>query len=187
MCRGVICCDTTVVINFKRCKVNPTLLKFLQSFLWDCKLVFAEFELEDELTKELVRNIEKFFKVQRISLSDLQEKSLDKISELSLKYPGLDEGERALLAYGLTLKEKGISVCFLSDNEEAREAGRDLDLLPCCINGISVGGTIGIINALANDKKDLARKIAKKIRDRGNWIPIDLAGKQPNPCNKNHC
>ena len=187
MCRGVICCDTTVVINFKQCKINSIILKLLRKFLWNCRLVFVEFELKDELTKRLVRNLEKFCKVKCITLSDLREESFEKLFEITLKYPGLDDGERTLLAHGLTLKEKGMNVCFLSDNKEAREAGKDLDLFPCCVNGISIGGTVGIINALTGDKKELAKKIVKRIKDRGNWIPINLAGNQPNPCNKNHC
>jgi len=187
MGKGVICCDTTVVINFKQCKINPIILKVLQELLKDCEIVFVEFELQDEFTKRLVRNLANFYKIKLITLSDLQGKSFDKAWNITQKYSGLDDGERILLVYGLALKEKGINVCFLSDNDEAREAGRDLNLLPCCINGISIGGTIGIINALTNDKKELAKKIAEKIEKRGNWIPTDLAGKPPQPCKRNHC
>ena len=191
MCRGVICCDTTLIINFKQCKINRLILELCERYLKGCRLVVVGREIKDSVLREKIfEDLNRVFIVELLPpLNALRRLLSDEIKDLLLNFPELDEGELTLIAYARFLKKEGSKVCFLSDDKSARKAGQQLNLNPCCLNGISIGGTIGVINVLANGRNRLARKIAKKIRQKNNRIPINLVGEQPPPCKgrESHC
>jgi len=195
MAKGTICCDSTLIFNLKDCKLKNYILKAAEKYLQGCKLAVLGFEIKDERTRNLVfEDLNQIFIVELLpSLKAYRFFSPKEFEMLSNVYPNLDKGERILIAYALALKRNGENICLLSDDKKARKAAKELGLLPCCIRGYAIGGSVGIINALiltSNGKrkrKKVGTRMIDNLRQKGNRIPMNLIGKNLERCDNNHC
>jgi len=108
MCEGIICCDTTLIINFKQCKINRLILKLCERYLKGCKLVVVGREIRDSILREKIfEDLNKVFIVELLPPLDALRRILsDEVKDSLLNFPELDEGELTLIAYARVLKRK---------------------------------------------------------------------------------